>query len=293
MNIISKFSLYDIIAMVIPGFTILLFITSLLGYQWTINDCMVNSTIFWIVAFTLSYFIGIINELISRNIWRELRNNTTIVASQLENINKEIGTPRYLPSIFENKKYTATLKNWFKHIALFFLLFGLIVISVNIYCRCSCLTWLINLFVVIFEIIVVRYNYYFPRKEKGEEKLLDFYYEAYYYDQKKNSNYSVSYIEGQVAFLENMFIPVNLFVTLPFGKYSDCFGFLITYPNDKFYIIVIILLLMMLAASIYAIYRRIEKIHYLIWSDYEYLKRIKEKSNNLCSFQQKSVTLQP
>ena len=50
---------------------------------------------------------------------------------------------------------------------------------------------------------------------------------------------------------------------------------------------------MMLAASIYAIYRRIEKIHYLIWSDYEYLKRIKEKSNNLCSFQQKSVTLQP
>ena len=271
---ISKFSLYDIIAMVIPGFTILLFITSLLGYQWTINDCMVNSTIFWIVAFTLSYFIGIINELISRNIWSELRNNTTIVASQLENINKEIGTPRYLPSIFENKKYTATLKNWFKHIASYFLLFGLIVISVNIYCRCSCLTWLINFFVVIFEILVVRYNYYFPRKEKGEVKLLDFYYEAYYYDQKNNSNYSVSYIEGQVAFLENMFIPISLFVTLPFSKYSDCFGFLITYPNDKFYIIVIILLLMMLAASIYVIYRRIEKIHYLVWSDYEYLKRI-------------------
>ena len=55
MNIISKFSLYDIIAMVIPGFTILLFITSILGYQWTINDGMVNSTIFWIVAATLSY----------------------------------------------------------------------------------------------------------------------------------------------------------------------------------------------------------------------------------------------
>lgn len=127
---------------------------------------------------------------------------------------------------------------------------------------------------VIFEILVVRYNYYFPRKEKGEVKLLDFYYEAYYYDQKNNSNYSVSYIEGQVAFLENMFIPISLFVTLPFSKYSDCFGFLITYPNDKFYIIVIILLLMMLAASIYVIYRRIEKIHYLVWSDYEYLKRI-------------------
>ncbi len=31
---------------------------------------------------------------------------------------------------------------------------------------------------------------------------------------------------------------------------------------------------MMLAASIYVIYRRIEKIHYLVWSDYEYLKRI-------------------
>ena len=62
MNIISKFSLYDIIAMVIPGFTILLFITSILGYQWTINDGMVNSTIFWIVAATLSYCLGIINK---------------------------------------------------------------------------------------------------------------------------------------------------------------------------------------------------------------------------------------
>ena len=34
---------------------------------------------------------------------------------------------------------------------------------------------------------------------------------------------------------------------------------------------------MMLAASIFAIFRRIEKIHYLVWSDYEYLKRMKRK----------------
>ena len=47
MNIISKFSLYDIIAMVIPGFTILLFITSLMGYKWTVNEMNVDSTVFW------------------------------------------------------------------------------------------------------------------------------------------------------------------------------------------------------------------------------------------------------
>ena len=92
MNIISKFSLYDIIAMVIPGFTILLFITSILGYQWTINDGMVNSTIFWIVAATLSYCLGIINEVISKQLWTGLRNNPHIIYDQLKKLKNEIGT---------------------------------------------------------------------------------------------------------------------------------------------------------------------------------------------------------
>lgn len=66
MNIISKFSLDDIIAMVIPGFTTLLYITSLMGYKWTVNELNVDSTVFWIVAATLSYCLGIINKVISK-----------------------------------------------------------------------------------------------------------------------------------------------------------------------------------------------------------------------------------
>lgn len=98
MNIISKFSLYDIIAMVIPGFTILLFITSILGYQWTINDGMVNSTIFWIVAATLSYCLGIINKVISKQLWTGLRNNPHIIYDQLKKLKNEIGTYSNLPA---------------------------------------------------------------------------------------------------------------------------------------------------------------------------------------------------
>lgn len=52
------------------------------------------------------------------------------------------------------------------------------------------------------------------------------------------------------------------------------------------------LLILLLVLILYTVYRRVEKIYYLIWSDYEYLKRIKEKSNNPCSFQEKSVSLQ-
>lgn len=102
MNIISKFSLYDIIAMVIPGFTILLFITSLMGYKWTVNEMNVDSTVFWIVAATLSYCLGIVNEVISRQLWAGLRNNPYMINDQLKKIKNEIGTNYNLPTVRKN-----------------------------------------------------------------------------------------------------------------------------------------------------------------------------------------------
>lgn len=105
-NLLSKFSLYDSIAMVIPGFTILLFLTSLLGYTWNYYSCMVNPAVFWIVAIALSYIIGLVNESFCRKLWSGLRNNVSNINKQLKVINDEIGETKYLP------KYDMSLKNY-------------------------------------------------------------------------------------------------------------------------------------------------------------------------------------
>lgn len=88
--------------MVIPGFMILLFITSFLGYKWTINEMAVDSSVFWIIAATLSYSLGIVNEVISRKIWAGLRNNINMINAQLKKLKDEIGTSYNLLLIIIN-----------------------------------------------------------------------------------------------------------------------------------------------------------------------------------------------
>ena len=202
MNIISKFSLYDIIAMVIPGFTILLFITSILGYQWTINDGMVNSTIFWIVAATLSYCLGIINEVISKQLWTGLRNNPHIIYDQLKKLKNEIGTYSNLPAGKMNLEIPSCSCYMCKCIlgTIVFVGFAEMIIdkliSINDIQHAS--TLLICFFSMLVAILVVLslLTYYENNALTNDAKeLIDKYYESYYKVSSNQFHSGISTIE--------------------------------------------------------------------------------------------------
>lgn len=281
MNIISKFSLYDIIAMVIPGFTILLFITSILGYQWTINDGMVNSTIFWIVAATLSYCLGIINEVISKQLWTGLRNNPHIIYDQLKKLKNEIGTYSNLPAGKMNLEIPSCSCYMCKCIlgTIVFVGFAEMIIdkliSINDIQHAS--TLLICFFSMLVAILVVLslLTYYENNALTNDAKeLIDKYYESYYKVSSNQFHSGISTIESQVAFLQNMSTPIFLFAVLPTSKYATTFDYFTDFPNDFWHYNIKGLLILLFVLILYTVYRRIEKIYYLIWSDYEYLKRL-------------------
>ena len=281
MNIISKFSLYDIVAMVIPGFTILLVLTMLFGYTWTYESYLVNSTVFWIVAITLSYIIGIINEILCRNLWGKLRNNTAIINEQLRKIKEETGISEGLPKLDKSTQYNA-LSNCICMTYIFGMaILGIIQMFedklVNLMgCKCCCLvaiTIFILFYVLAYIVVIIKAQ---PQDDQGK-KLLDDYYNAYYYVRNCKSNSGISIIEGQVAFLQNMFVPIGLIMTLPCTMFSDTFGTPPYGDIDNFYCMIKLLLLILLLLMIWCIWNRIKKIYYLVWSDYAYQKRLNNR----------------
>ena len=104
-----------------------------------------------------------------------------------------------------------------------------------------------------------------PSKEKYE--ILNQYYEAYYYASKNGYNNDVSIIEGQVAFMQSMIIPISLFLILPKSLYPYM-------PYPEFICILKGFLLLLCIVLILVIPNRVKKIHYLIWCNFEYLKRL-------------------
>ena len=78
-DIVSKFSLYDILAMIVPGGTILLYISlSLLENTLIFDVSKAHASITWAIILIVSYLLGLINQYITSQIWKSFRNNPYI-----------------------------------------------------------------------------------------------------------------------------------------------------------------------------------------------------------------------
>ena len=86
------------------------------------------------------------------------------------------------------------------------------------------------------------------------------YYKAYYYIQQKSKNTDISVIEGQVAFLQSMLLPLALMITLPNT---------ILIPSSYGVIRLVLFIIFLIIFPI--IYNRIRKIHSRVWEDYNFL----------------------
>lgn len=269
----SKLSLYDILSMLIPGGTILLTVIFLLQYEFGINQLNIDSVLGTTIALVLSYLIGLITHSFSAILWKPFRNNLKMIGRALLNAQKEIYKCRYI----DKPQLTDEIFNCSSEIVCNILLIvgtiSLIVEFLINYCseKNDCFLWCTGwlsiplCFLVIIECLRIRLSY---KIKKGYELrlLMTKYYEAYYYVAKNKYGNDISIIEGQVAFIQSMFLPLMLIVILPIKKVCEHLGF------DSCILKTFIVLIMVL--MIPTLVMRQHKIYQRVWEDYEFLKRL-------------------
>lgn len=264
-NLLSKISLYDILSMVIPGGTILLFLSLSAGYNWKMNGDFVDSLIFYFIVVSLAYIIGIVNHVISSEMWKSLRNNPVLIRKGLEQLKNETG----------KNISNLSIKNNARDIGIKFL----VIVPILLFCyiaffgyilrshQCCCV-FCIGL-ILLCTIAIMFISFAIKESKEHDQELIDKYYNAYYGLEVKGKLGAISIIDNQIAFLENMAIPLFLFIFLPEEYWEALFPCITCNPSINCIKLLIILLCI---SMIYVVYNRAIKVHYLVWCNFHYYK---------------------
>lgn len=230
---LSGVSLFDFLAMVIPGGLILAIVGNCLGYT-PLVICVKNMDKFFVylVVLVASYLVGIIcNALIEYGGDKvlRLRNDPVCTTIALRNVGKKTGKS-YLFVLDKMLGNDAYLLN-----------------KVGRNCICG-------------------------RRLSQDEyvKLQSMYYEAYYYVATHPINSSISIMEGHVAFMRNMLIP--LFLVIGNLERFSFFEENICGVRVWMCISCVFILLTM--------WWRQNKIYRRVWEDYIYLKYLENEQLN-------------
>ena len=286
MDFTSKLSLYDIIAMIIPGGTILLYLLINLGYKLTIDEFKINEALCWIIGVVASYILGIINHHFTKVLWCRHKNNTDVIlCTLLETKNKHTIALNDLignePRCSKNSEDIFCDQVKFSICLVVFFAIGVLIFTVvgKLPCWDACGTYIISMLLGILFIIILLYCV--PKiKRENDEGLLDKYYEAYTYVQQRGQIKGIPIIEGQVAFLQGMLLPLLLLSTLDHNK----LGFLINLSvcsckccqsHSCCPIRCGILLVCLLIFPV--VFSRLNATYRIVWEYYEYVKRIESK----------------
>lgn len=228
---ISKLSLYDLFAMVIPGGIIIAAIWPWLDLElpFRIEELCCGSKVVvenkvpgwvWVVFTIAAYFVGLINNWISDGVSRGFRNNTNIIENALqkvlrdnENIHlQDYGIMRHNVTAIEIKGLCQVLKE----------------VSKDIYKH-----WL----------------------KDGDTVNSPLYYWVYYKLYEQNLLSSIPILEAQVALIRNCLIPIAI-LTLSLG-FKLCWWFAAS-------------LLIMLIALFVVMVQRQNKVYQMVWEAANY-----------------------
>ena len=292
-RIIGTLSFYDVVSMVIPGGTILLFFRVLFAadsYPLSVlisKEQEIDHTILFTIGVVVAYIVGIFNHLLSAKIWSGFRNNPAFIKRELIKVMRDTPEPFYLKLLCSNVNTTATSTNSKRNTVDAYLR-GPFWLVWAIFVSCSILQLVANFSISIFDCIYIIGILFLifsvvlmlavPLFEEGQEdkNILDVYYIAYYYVLQNYKNKDISILEGQVAFLETMFIPILSFLCIPYKSLLSFF-MLGNVVNESYVILLFKCLIALLWLGLLpAILNRIGKIHELVWYDYEYLKRMEK-----------------
>lgn len=265
-DFVSKLTLYDILAMVIPGGAIVLLVIMWMPRSYDFPIIKTPEAIVWTIDLVLAYTVGLINVWFTGHIWTYWRNSTDEIYKSLKKLVTEIRNFVYLREAHHYGKMSykaeCPLKSW---------IIGIMIVTsciMVLYNTPYLFYWCIALIMAMFVLLNIT-----NVKNVQNKKFLDKYYEAYYFVQKSTYCKNIATIEAQVAFMQSLTIPLFLFLGTSNEKIANYLKG-IEAQNLK-----IAILLLFIALVVY-IPCRIKKIYYLVWSDYEYLKRLENQTRH-------------
>ena len=269
----KNLSLYDMLSMIIPG-GILLWMCSVYCKGLGSISYGIASGHHELFAFLflcpLAYIVGIGNHLITTKLWAMFRNNPYLIIDCLEKAKNQFSSTRKLEKIrnsFRINPNRVDTCSAFIHYsfltALGVVVFGIVLNLILAYMlNCLVFLYLGAAYGIIWMLTTSFCNSYSDEEEK---KVIETYYEAYYYVQQKSKNSDISIMEGQVAFMQSMSIPLALLAV------SSC-SLTAASAYCTFRLIMFSLFIIIFPMVIC----RIRKIHSRVWEDYEFLSGMED-----------------
>lgn len=299
-DLTSKFSLYDILSMVIPGGTILLCLALLC------DTCVVSemtkelniivlfksvfvqfkeikgddSILLWIIAFVFSYMVGIVNNIVTSLLWSPFRNCPQMIETAL----KQGGEGR-MWSIMKN--YFMQCSPCFRKchciVIAFILLISIGGLVCSLLCKCNIYFALVMLILILAYFCVLLFwnialddsvqivDYKETFDILKNECVKHDYLNKYYYVARNTYRKDIFVMEGQVAFMQNMIIPLVVLVLVFICNFMIKYD---TFPLTPATCLVPLSLLILLFP---AIFHRQIKIYRCVFEDYDYLKKLEKE----------------
>lgn len=237
MDLSSKFSLYDILAMIIPGGIIMAAIALTIDTEWlrnTIETCcggkiVIERTpnfLYYVIILSFAYIIGLINNWINDGVFRGFRNNHEAIKNELRKVlktNGNINLHNFAGHKYDSDKTAITC---------------LPCLSIKIFWQ------------IIRNLLPCRTN----RTEPTD------YYKAYYSLSTNQQLGSVPLIETQVALLRNIILPLCMLTV-----FLACKNIMIAPYQST------ILTIMILCVYIVMIQRQ-NKVYNIIWESANYYR---------------------
>lgn len=269
----KNLSLYDMLSMIIPGGILLWMCSVYCKGLWSVSNGTASGhheLFAFLFLCPLAYIVGIGNHLITTKLWAMFRNNPYLIIDCLEKAKNQFSSTRKLEKIrnsFRINPNRVDTCSAFIHYsfltALGVVVFGIVLNLILAYMlNCLVFLYLGAAYGIIWMLTTSFCNSY---SNKEEKKVIETYYEAYYYVQQKSKNSDISVMEGQVAFMQSMSIPLALLAV------SSC-SLTAASANCTFRLIMFSLFIIIFPMVIC----RIRKIHSRVWEDYEFLSGMED-----------------
>ena len=210
-----------------------------------------------------AYIIGMVNHIVASKLWGYYRNNPYLLAKCLDEEIKLLGHPKKLSEIRDHislpEDKVKTSRDFLEYsflTAIGIVAAGMLVdILFQIHMNAYAVITLAAIYTIIWGFLSRM-----GTDNKEIESITSLYYTAYYHNQQESKNSDVSVMEGQVAFLQSMTIPLALLLVTHF-RISTSTG----------YCAVKMILLVIYIAIFPVIYNRLRKIHSLVWESTEFI----------------------
>ena len=282
-DIVSKFSLYDILAMVIPGGAIIVSITLMIKNLLVINENLIEKPLFWIIWLVVSYIIGLLNHTLAVFAWKMFRNNDFMIKLSVEKARSHLSENGHFYELTNTIKISnidkGRIRNWIcliMSVSLVYIIFASLMLIANCICKkCNSIDISLMLtipFIAILLISAVELIYALMSSKGSDPIVLQKYYSAYYFVAKNKYNDDIPIMEGQIAFLQSMVLPLILFFFVPINS--------LFIPGISYCLFHLLLTICILTIPVVILCRQM-KIYQRVWEDYEYLLNTDNNTTNI------------